>query len=37
MTSIKPVTPVIRAMTKEERQASKDRDEKNGKGTDKND
>jgi len=37
MTSIKPVTPVIRAMTKEERQASKDRDEKNNKGNDKND
>ena len=37
MTSIKPITPVIRAMTKEERQASKDRDEKNNKGNDKND
>jgi len=30
MTSIKPIAPVIRAMTKEERQASKGRELKNG-------
>ena len=30
MTSIKPITRVIRAMTKEERKASLDRDKKNG-------
>ena len=29
MTSIKPITRVIRVMTEEERQASKDRDKKN--------
>ena len=35
MTSIKPITPVIRPMTPKERKAAQERDIKNGKDNDK--